>query len=234
MIVGDVSRPASVYGVHGTTGLTYWSCLTRRAGLSGGWEAVEWASIPPGGVSGEHLHTRTEEVYFLLSGEGELVLDGRPHRVGPGDMALTRVGSRHGLRNVLDRPLNWLVIELTHPSTQDVLGGREPRKEPDSMPSRVVNLRDLGEIDAGEVFASALESVRITRLTAGRAATLVADGREHTLFVLAGDGVASSGEVTTPIAEGTSVTLPLGDRLTIEAGPSGVEFFAAALRVDEP
>ncbi|WP_158013531.1 hypothetical protein [Carbonactinospora thermoautotrophica] len=65
-----IDTPSEVYGVHGAEGLTYWKCLARRDGLAGPWEAVEWASVPPGGVSGEHLHTRTEEVYFILSGRG--------------------------------------------------------------------------------------------------------------------------------------------------------------------
>ncbi|HSZ28535.1 MAG TPA: cupin domain-containing protein [Pseudonocardiaceae bacterium] len=117
IVVADLAEPSKVYGVHGSEGLSLWKCLARRAGLFGCWEAVEWAWIPPGGVSGEHLHTRTEEIYFILSGRGQITLDGRPYQVRAGDVILTSVGTRHGLRNTGTEGLGWLVIEVASPAT---------------------------------------------------------------------------------------------------------------------
>jgi mannose-6-phosphate isomerase-like protein (cupin superfamily) len=111
--VADISDPSVVHGVHGTHGESWWKCLARRPGLAGPWEAVEWASLPPGGISGEHLHTRTEEIYVILSGSGEILLNGQPHPVSTGDVILTGIGDRHGLVNSADGPLDWLVVELT-------------------------------------------------------------------------------------------------------------------------
>jgi mannose-6-phosphate isomerase-like protein (cupin superfamily) len=111
--VADVHDPSTVYGVHGTVGQSWWKCLSRTPGPVGPWEAVEWASLPPGGVSGEHQHSRTEEIYIVLCGHGEIALNGRIHPAGPGDVILTRVGDRHGLTNTGDEQLDWLVIELT-------------------------------------------------------------------------------------------------------------------------
>lgn len=135
LIVGDLEDPSVVYGVHGTAGLSRWKCLARRAGLSGAWEAIEWAWLPPGGVSGEHVHTRTEEIYFILCGRGEMLLDGVARAVGPGDLVLTGLGTRHGLRNVGDEGLGWLVIELLSPATEDVLRGRTREEERQGWPS---------------------------------------------------------------------------------------------------
>ncbi len=129
VIIADLEDPSVVHGVHGTAGLSRWKCLARRAGLSGAWEAIEWAWLPPGGVSGEHVHTRTEEVYFILSGRGEMLLDGTPRPVGPGDLVLTGLGTRHGLRNVGDEGLGWLVIELLSPATAGVLRARRGKEE---------------------------------------------------------------------------------------------------------
>lgn len=116
-MLADLAEPSRVYGVHGSEGLSLWKCLARRAGLFGSWEAVEWAWIPPGGVSGEHLHTRTEEIYFILSGRGQITLDGRSYQVRAGDLILTSVGTRHGLRNTGTEGLGWLVIEVASPAT---------------------------------------------------------------------------------------------------------------------
>ncbi|GAB3491317.1 cupin domain-containing protein [Amycolatopsis cihanbeyliensis] len=123
LIVGDIGSASVVHGVHGTTGVSGWKCFTRRTGLSGDWEAVEWASLPPGGLSGEHVHTRTEELYFIISGHGRMLLDGRPHDVRAGDVILTGLGTRHGLRNVGSEELRWLVIEISAPATAAVLRG---------------------------------------------------------------------------------------------------------------
>ena len=126
VIVGDVGGPAHIHGVHGTTGVTRWKALASGADLRGGWEAVEWACVPPGGISGEHRHTRTEEIYFILSGTGEIYLDGTAHPIAPGTLLLTGLGTVHGLRNTGDCDLAWLVIEMRSPRFSEALGATAP------------------------------------------------------------------------------------------------------------
>jgi quercetin dioxygenase-like cupin family protein len=41
-----------------------------------------------------------DEIYYILSGTGELTLNGQRSIVGPGTAILTRPGSSHGLRQV--------------------------------------------------------------------------------------------------------------------------------------
>ncbi|MEJ8642000.1 cupin domain-containing protein [Streptomyces sp. MS1.HAVA.3] len=135
VIVADTTGPADIYGVHGTAGLTHWKALASGLDLAAGWEAVEWASVPPGGVSGEHRHTRTEEIYFVLRGSGEIVLDGVSHPVSEGWMVLTGVGTVHGLRNTGDTDLDWLVIEIRSPTPPERCTARAataPARPPDT------------------------------------------------------------------------------------------------------
>jgi mannose-6-phosphate isomerase-like protein (cupin superfamily) len=240
-IIGDLDEPSVVYGVHGTLGLSRWKCLARRAGLFGAWEAVEWAWIPPGGISGEHVHTRTEEIYFILSGRGEMTLDGRPHQVGPGNLILTGLGTRHGLRNIGDEGLGWLVIELLSPATSAVLRGATPPTPPNKtrperggreMNAEVFNLRQKGEVDPrSSVFTGPLRSIRVVNLEPGQRAELATTGVEHTLFTLKGFGEIASGEAAVPLKYGVSVTLPLGTEAVITAGAEGMEYFQASLDV---
>ncbi|MGF1427162.1 cupin domain-containing protein [Kitasatospora sp. LaBMicrA B282] len=255
IIVASTRERAQVHGVHGATGLTYWACLARRTGLHGGWEAIEWACLPPGGVSGEHLHTRTEELYLLLTGHGEISLDGRRHRVTAGDAVLTGLGTRHGLRNTGDEPLEWLVIELTavDPTTAPTTGGT-PGRTPDTTtgasPGRpieappttdlphpllhstvVTNLRRIGPLDPRVVLTGPLRSVEVVGLNAAERIELAADGVEHTVFVTAGSGHAGTGEVRVPLAPGTSITLPLGTAAALTAGLDGLEYVHAVLTV---
>lgn len=237
VIVADTRNPADVYGVHGTRGLTQWACLARRAGLGDGWEAVEWARIPVGGVSGEHLHTRTEEVYVLLSGRGEITLDGRPVPVRAGDAILTGLGTVHGLRNTGAEPLEWLVIEMPARAGRTAPGHAAPAHTapgPAAAGGRhavVTDLRGCGPVRPGAVFTGPLRTLEAAELTAGERATLRTDGVEHTVFVTRGSGRAATGRVRLQLVPGRALTLPLGTGAALTAGPDGLGYVHAVLTV---
>ncbi|MCG8915756.1 cupin domain-containing protein [Actinokineospora sp. PR83] len=128
-VVADVVDPSTVHGVHGADGVSWWKCLARRNDLFGSWEAVEWAALPPGGLSGEHVHTRTEELYFILTGSGVMLLDGREHPVRAGDLVVNGLGTRHGLLNTGAERLTWLVIEVVGPLTATVYSEHQEHVE---------------------------------------------------------------------------------------------------------
>ncbi|GGP64505.1 cupin domain-containing protein [Streptomyces melanogenes] len=241
VIVADTSGPADIYGVHGTAGLTHWKALASGLDLAAGWEAVEWASVPPGGVSGEHRHTRTEEIYFVLRGSGEIVLDGVASPIREGSMVLTGVGTVHGLRNTGATDLDWLVIEIRSPHTAHTL--RTAAREDSASPARPVlketlvnarlhDLRAEGPVDPAGVFTGPLRQAALRSLEPGGTLRLRADGAEHTVFVTAGSGWAQSDSATVELTAGTSVTLPLGTEVRLGAGKSErLEFFHAELAV---
>jgi mannose-6-phosphate isomerase-like protein (cupin superfamily) len=129
LLVADVHGASAVHAMHGGADVARWKCLARRMGLAGTWEAIEWASLPPGAVCGEHRHTRTEELYFVISGEGEILLDDVPHRIRPGHLVVNGLGTRHQFRNLGDQDLNWLVIEVFGPATAQALVGAGPSAE---------------------------------------------------------------------------------------------------------
>lgn len=63
------------------------------------------------------LHTNDkDEVYYVLSGRGELTLQGKVSEVGPGDAILTRDGDSHGLRQLGDEDLVILVVFPKRPT----------------------------------------------------------------------------------------------------------------------
>ncbi|MEE1823631.1 cupin domain-containing protein [Streptomyces sp. BE20] len=229
IVVADTGAPAAVHGVHGAAGVTEWTCLARRVGLTGAWEAVEWARVPVGGVSGEHLHTRTREIYVLLAGEGEVTLDGRPCPVRSGDAVLTAVGTRHGLRNTGAEPLEWLVIELPADPTEE-----DPDRAGDDGGRRVgstviTDLRRTGPLDPSAVIGGPLRLLHHAELAPGESTGLVADGAEHTVFVTGGGGRTDAGSVRAPLRPGTALTLPHGTAAGLAAGPSGLAYVHAEL-----
>jgi len=60
--------------------------------------------------SGVGYHEQTEdEIYYVLSGKGEMTLDGKTVAVTPGTAVLTRTGSSHGLKQVGSEDLTILI-----------------------------------------------------------------------------------------------------------------------------
>jgi len=63
--------------------------------------------LAAGSSVGEHAHPDTEELYLILDGHGQGVLDGRRFPVGPGDLFLCKAGHSHGLVNDSAAPLTY-------------------------------------------------------------------------------------------------------------------------------
>jgi len=56
-------------------------------------------ALHPGSAIGYHRQDE-DEIYYVLSGTGELTLNGARSIVGPGTAILTRTGSSHGIRQM--------------------------------------------------------------------------------------------------------------------------------------
>jgi mannose-6-phosphate isomerase-like protein (cupin superfamily) len=54
-------------------------------------------ALKPGAAIGYHQQTE-DEIYYVLSGQGLMTLDGKEYPVTPGTAILTRTGSSHGLK----------------------------------------------------------------------------------------------------------------------------------------
>ena len=69
-------------------------------------QSLAEASLPEGGATERHYHRRSEEIYFLLEGEGCMEIDGEERVVGPGDAVLIPAGAWHQIRAL--QPLRFL------------------------------------------------------------------------------------------------------------------------------
>ena len=54
-------------------------------------------ALKPGSGIGYHLQ-KEDEIYYVLSGRGQMTIDDKTFEVRPGDAILTRPGSSHGLK----------------------------------------------------------------------------------------------------------------------------------------
>ena len=90
-------------------------------------QSLAEATLPPGGATTAHYHPRTEELYFVLEGEGRLKVGDETVDVTSGDCATIPPGIEHKLWNTGQTPLRILCCcapAYTHEDT--VLTEPEP------------------------------------------------------------------------------------------------------------
>lgn len=61
-------------------------------------QSLAEATVEAGGVTERHHHRLSEEIYFILEGEGVIEIDGEERAVRPGDGILIPPGARHRIR----------------------------------------------------------------------------------------------------------------------------------------
>jgi mannose-6-phosphate isomerase-like protein (cupin superfamily) len=62
-------------------------------------QSLAEATLEPSQATERHYHGRTEEIYLVTKGSGELEVDGETQRVRPGDSILIPPGAWHTLEN---------------------------------------------------------------------------------------------------------------------------------------
>lgn len=66
--------------------------------------------IPAGCHSRPHYHPVAEETYYILSGEGRMLVDGRELRLLPGDALLIQPPEVHQIFNDSDAELEFIAV----------------------------------------------------------------------------------------------------------------------------
>ncbi|HEY3069380.1 MAG TPA: cupin domain-containing protein [Gaiellaceae bacterium] len=69
--------------------------LLDAASGGAGNQSLAEAELAPGDTTQRHYHARTEEIYVVLEGDGEMEVDGDRERVGPEAAVLIPPGAWH-------------------------------------------------------------------------------------------------------------------------------------------
>jgi mannose-6-phosphate isomerase-like protein (cupin superfamily) len=112
VIVNDASGLGEVDHLVGGTGTSRWKTIINGMHLPGAWHVVEYVVIPPGASCGQHRHTETEEIYYILSGTAEMHVDGSPVQVRAGDLITCPIGTTHGIANHGGEDMRFFVVEV--------------------------------------------------------------------------------------------------------------------------
>jgi mannose-6-phosphate isomerase-like protein (cupin superfamily) len=71
-------------------------------------QSLAEARLQPGGSTTPHHHKVTEEIYFILEGQGLMRIDSETSPVGPGDAIAIPPGLVHQITNTGDATLRFL------------------------------------------------------------------------------------------------------------------------------
>ena len=129
LVISDIDAPSTILGIHGGRGILRWKRFVTGLMLHADWDSFEHNRLDPGAAVGEHVHTRTEEIYFIVAGRGLMRLNDITREVGPGDLIMTPLNGRHSIENIGDDLLEFIVVEALPPEIVDRL--------PDYSPSAV-------------------------------------------------------------------------------------------------
>ena len=88
--------------------------IFRKQDLTGKARLFARMRLPPGSSIGFHTHEGEEEIFYILSGEGEVRETEMPVSVGPGDAMLTGGGAGHSIANTGTQPLEFLAVILVY------------------------------------------------------------------------------------------------------------------------
>jgi mannose-6-phosphate isomerase-like protein (cupin superfamily) len=230
IIIFDAEAPVEIHGGEGGSGPLFWKRLVGGVDLDGDWESFEYARVAVGGVIGEHVHWRTEEIYYVTAGRAEMHLDGKPHTVGPGDLIITPIDGKHRARTLGDEDFEFIVAEVLPPESLDPKfkgSHSSPRK-----PCAVLKLGDGKAIDPTEYFAGPWQSIQLRKLGASERAEFNGSTAEHAFFAVTGSGTARSGRRSIPLSAGRGLAVPKGGHVTVEAGSEGLDLILVSVRLN--
>ena len=71
-------------------------------------QSLAEARVPVGGQTTPHYHPLTEEIYYILSGQGELTIGDETSAVGPGDAIAIPPGAEHQITNTGGKTLKFI------------------------------------------------------------------------------------------------------------------------------
>jgi len=83
--------------------------LRQKAG-EGRFEGFGLLRIPPKGIFPKHVHPEREEIYYVLSGSGTLMIEDKEMAISEGTVISVSGDVPHGLSNSTNQPLSVIYV----------------------------------------------------------------------------------------------------------------------------
>ena len=82
----------------------------RKVIYDGRFSELAVMSVAPHAELGEEAHRKTDEILFVAKGKGEVILNGRTHKIRRHDAIFVASGEDHNLKNVGRKDLKLLCV----------------------------------------------------------------------------------------------------------------------------
>jgi mannose-6-phosphate isomerase-like protein (cupin superfamily) len=124
----DGSQLLPVAGFHGGAGTVMYRRLFGPDVFLTSWAYVDFLAIPSGASEGEHWHRGVEEVYYVLSGSGRVVVGDETVDIQAGDAVPVRLYEVHSFSNTGANDLELMIFGIaTQKNALDTqLGSPDP------------------------------------------------------------------------------------------------------------
>jgi quercetin dioxygenase-like cupin family protein len=206
-ITNDTSGLAITNRQVGGEGVCRWKMLMNGMHLEGAWNTVEYVVIEPGASVGEHVHARTEEIYYIVSGRAVVTTDGIAITCVPGDLITTPIGTSHAIANTTSEAVHFFVVEVfpgtgtaAEPSTRIHVPGRSAAG-PDGASA---------DIDLRPYFTGDWHRFRLRELAPGASERALSPTTAEVLHLLDGPGAVTVDGERYDGSAGLSVAVPPG------------------------
>jgi len=108
----DKSLLKPVPALHGGKGTVHYRRALGPEVFRTNWGYVDHLTIPPSASVGYHRHDLQEEIYYVISGKGRVVLNGETAVIAAGDAVPVRLSEAHAFENSASDDLELMVIGI--------------------------------------------------------------------------------------------------------------------------
>ena len=107
-----------VSGMHGGAGSILHRRLWSKNAFGTNWDFIDHCVLPPDTSIGHHGHDGIEEIYYLLSGHGQMTVNDDTLEVAGGDAVPCRLDDSHSLHNSGTEDIALIVAACTDHTTR--------------------------------------------------------------------------------------------------------------------
>ncbi|MEK5521661.1 cupin domain-containing protein [Heyndrickxia sp. FSL W8-0423] len=74
---------------------------------------IDFVVVPPGSTIGRHRHQENEEVYFVIEGKGQMIINNVNYEVSTGDVIINPLYGEHELKNDSQNNMNLFIFQVS-------------------------------------------------------------------------------------------------------------------------
>lgn len=75
---------------------------------------IDFVIVPPDVTIGKHTHGDNEEVYFIMEGQGTMILDNKQYTVKRGDIIVNEIKGTHQLHNTSQSDMSIFIFQISN------------------------------------------------------------------------------------------------------------------------